>query len=179
MVKKKKLKKDKASSSFGIFAKKSKSMFSKGKERAEAEGAGLLGLEDGYYIVRLTNCELGKSQSSGRMQAMFEWTVVEGEHKGDKHREYQGINSEDNIVYLNKRLMRLGYDSVGSFEELEEIISNLLKEKPGARIQVATRGDFTNVYIKKVLGDEDLPDDEIDDETEDEEEPPTPSNVAF
>lgn len=155
--------------SFEAFKKKSNKMFNAAKERAEAEGSGLVGLEDGHYIARLSFAEISKSQSSGRMQIKFSWLVVDGEAKGDSHNEYQGINSEDNITYLNKRLMRLGYDAVGSFEELEETITELNEDKPGVRLQVSTRGDFTNVYIKKVLDEEELPDDDddVDDDTDD------------
>jgi hypothetical protein len=110
-------------------------------------------LEDGRYIARITDCEIQESMSSGRLQVMWEHTVVEGPDTNATIRSYDGIETEDGLFYLQRRIARLGKQVPENPSDLENVITQLAKEKPIVRIRVKTKGDYQNVYLDKLIGE--------------------------
>lgn len=118
----------------------------------DAKGPLFTTLEDGRYIAKLVGTDIGESQSSGRLQVTWIWEIVEGEYTGEQVRDYDGLENEQNLVYLLRKLAILGYDidqvNVG---DLEEVLEELVAAKPLCRIRLRTRGDFQNVYIDQMI----------------------------
>ena len=134
---------------------------------------------DGVYKARITNAELGESQSSGRMQVAWEATIVEGEQKGDVVRDYDGLETEKNLFYLQQKLGRLKQEVPDDISEIEEVLNAITKEKPLVRIRVRTKDDYQHFQINRVLDNEDgeQPEEtEAEAEGETEAEPETDSN---
>lgn len=126
-------------------------------------------LPDGTYHARLTRAEVVESQSSGNLQVAWGAVVLEGEHKGEKINWYSQMQTEDNMMYLQRDITRFGEESPEDPAELEEVLSGLAKKKPAVKLSLKTNGEFQNVRIGKLLTDEDVAE-EDDEEPEEEEE---------
>jgi hypothetical protein len=135
------------------------------KEKPQNFGSAV---EDGVYKARITLAELGESQSSGRMQVTWEATITHGESKGEIVRDYDGMETDQNLFFLQARIARLGKDvpDGDNIDQLEEVLDEITKEKPAVRIRVRTKDDYTHFYINRLLKDGD------DEEQEEEEEEP-------
>lgn len=145
----------------------------KAKKRVAEEGpGGFADIPDGTYTARLVGAKIGQSESSKRLQVDFDWKIADGEEEGKHKHNYQGLTTEDNLFYLGRDLERLGYEMPDDLEDLPEILADMEKSKPVASIRLRTKGDFQNVYIRKVYAsdesDEDVDDAEETEETEEE-----------
>lgn len=127
---------------------------------------------DGVYVAQLVRAELGESQSKGRLQVAWKAVIKSGEYKGENINWWSGIETEDNIMYFQRDLVRLGKEVPEDPEEVEEVLGELEKEKPTVRLKFVTKGEYQNVRILKALdvdeeidGDEAVEEEETDDET--------------
>lgn len=110
-------------------------------------------IDDGIYRLRITGCELTESASSGRLQIHWEFTVAEGDNKGEQVHDYDGLESEDNLFFLQRKLARLGKEVPEDVSAIEAVLQEIEKERPLIRARVKTKDDFTHVYINKMLDD--------------------------
>ena len=152
---------------------KAKGDWNKAKTRATQEGpGGIEDIDDGRYIARLTSAEVGESKSSGRLQVGWTYQIAEGDYKGRRKMSFDGMETEQNLVYLAKNINRYGYECPDDLEQIEALLQEIVKEKPLVRIRLKTRGEFQNVYIDQVFDkddeDEVLQDaaSDVDEETE-------------
>lgn len=126
------------------------------KKAAESSGGEGPQFEDGRYMARLQGGEIGMS-NGGRLQLSWKWKFEDEPYEGKIKYAYQGLENEDNLVFLARDLDRLGYEAPDDLAGVEEILAEIAKEKPLARIKLRTKAgsDFQNVYIDKVFsGDE-------------------------
>lgn len=153
-----------------ILAKANKNWKVAKKKAKEAEPA-FTEIDDGRYMARLVSAKLGVSESGGRNQIAFNWKIEDGEFEGKTKTNYQGIDSEDNLYYLARDLERLGYELPDDLTDLPEILKDIEKSQPVASIAIKTKGDFQNVYIRKVYaGTDEDEEGEVEDEDTDPEE---------
>jgi hypothetical protein len=135
-----------------------------GAKKKAAESSQGSEYEDGKYLARLVKGEITES-NAGRLQVAWTWKFEEEPYEGKNKMAYQGLESEDNLVFLARDLDRLGYEAPEDIATIEEILADINKSKPLARIRLKSKGDFQNVYIDKVIGGDD-DDEEADEETE-------------
>lgn len=138
----------------GTFDKKFKqaaSMWERARERAQTENKFENELEDGRYIACLSEAKIGESQSSGRLQVAWTFIISEGEYKGQTKRSYDGLESEDNLMWLGRKLVQLGYEIPEDLEEVKSVLEAITKDKPIVRVRLKTKGEFQNVYIDQVI----------------------------
>lgn len=121
--------------------------------KRDASAFGGSTLEDGIYRMRITGAELTESQSSGRLQIAWEFTVADGDSKGEVVRDYDGLESEDNLFFLQRKLARLEKEVPEDISLIEKVLAEIIKEKPLIRAKVKTKEDFTHVYINRLLND--------------------------
>lgn len=141
--------------------KKAKDAWNKAKEiKSDFDSP----IPDGQYVGKLVTAEVGESQSSGRLQVHFKAVVSTGEYKGETINWYSGLKSEQNFMYLQRDITRLGKEVPEDINDLEEVLSEIAKEKPSIRFKVVTSGDFTNVRLLKKLNSEEAPDEDVSDE---------------
>jgi hypothetical protein len=136
------------------------------KRVSENRGSTFVDYDDGKYIAKLTKAELTESESSGRLQVDFSWRFEEEPYEGKIKHAYQGIETEDNMYYLGRDLERLGYELPDDLNDLPETLEAITAEGIIARIALKSKGDFQNVYIQKLINQDD---DDADDEAVDEE----------
>lgn len=132
---------------------KLKGNWGKAKKRDSSEFSGST-LEDAIYKMEVSSAELTESQSSGRLQICWEYTVLEGESKGETIRDYDGMESEDNLFFIQRKLERLGFEAPEDPSEIEKILTQVGKKKPKVRARVRTKDDFTHVYVNRLLDGE-------------------------
>jgi hypothetical protein len=134
--------------------KKAQQTWGSAKEKAKVSGYGDE-FEDGRYKVTITRADLGTSRSSNRLQVVFGYTFVEGDYTGKTKLDYDGCDTEDNQVWLGRKLTRLGYEVPDDITELEDTLKQILKDRIVVCITLKTKGEFQKVYIDRVMsGDE-------------------------
>jgi len=155
---------------FATGLKKANQFWSSAKKRVkDNEGKGFAEYSDGKYIARVVKADIGESQTSGRTQVVWAFRFEDGKYEGDEKLDFAGMDSEDNIYYLGRRLEDFGYEMPDTAEELQETLDAIVAEKPLCKIRLKTKGEFQNVYIDRVYDKDDEP------ETEDEEEDEAPA----
>jgi cobalamin biosynthesis protein CobT len=120
------------------------------KRAAEAKG-GFDEVDDGRYVARCQSMEVGESKSSGRLQAITTYKIMEGDFKGATCKSFDGLETEDNLVYVARNLGRFGYEVPEDIEQILDIFEEVTKSKPLCRINLKTRGEYQNVYLDKVF----------------------------
>lgn len=112
-------------------------------------------IPDGKYFVQVVGAEIGTSQNSGRPQVHFEFAITEGEFQGQIKHSYNGLDTEDNLMYFGKDLTRMGYEAEKlTAKELPKILEDMVKRKLKLKIQLRTKNEYQNVYIQKLLDEE-------------------------
>ena len=141
------------------------------RERAK-ESTGFTEVPDGRYLANLTNAVIGESRSSGRLQIQWTWTVSDGEFEGDTKLDFDGLETEDNLVFLGRKLSRFGYELPEDITAIADILEELIEKRPLARIRLKTKCEFQNVYVDKLMKSADAEEDDkvpFDDEDSEEE----------
>ncbi len=119
----------------------------------------------GVYVGKLVKANLNTSESSGRLQVAFAAVISGGEFKGEKVNWWSGLKTEQNFMYLQRDLTRLGAEVPTDINDLEDILAEVEKEKPAIRFKVSIDGEFTNVRILKKLNADETPESEEEDVT--------------
>lgn len=126
---------------------------------------------DGRYVSRLSGADLCLSKSSDKLQIKWSWVILEGEYQGEQILDFDGLEREDALLWLGRKLYRLGIDpETVKLSKLEKTLSDLVESAPVAVLSCKTRNDFQRVSIDKLIDDyegEEPEDDENDGETED------------
>jgi len=137
---------------FSTRLKKAQKMWTKVKDTVQDQSFGNSVIEDGKYLAQLYRAELCESQSSGRLQVAWGYEILEGEFKGEKITNYDGVESEENLSFLGRNIGRLGFDIPDDLEnELVSLLEKIQKKKLQCKIAVKTKGEFQNVYLQKVI----------------------------
>ena len=131
-------------------------LWNKAKEKAAEMGTGFVTVDPAVYLCCLTNAEVKESDEKKWLHVDFEFTIVqEGDFMGEPIHRRDGIMDEQQLSYLIADLKRLGVDAdqleINSTEDLESVLSELVEAKPCAKIRVKEAGEYTNVYINKLV----------------------------
>mgnify|MGYP003149482347 FL=1 len=81
--------------------KKAQDNWQGAREKAK-ESSGFTEVPDGRYLAHLTNAQIGESRSSGRLQIQWTWTITDGEYENDTKLDFDGLETEDNLVFLGR-----------------------------------------------------------------------------
>jgi hypothetical protein len=140
------------------------------KARKEAEVPFGSQYEDGRYKAKLIKAEIGTSQND-RLQITWTWKFTAGENKGEQVLDFDGLETEDNLIWLGRKLVRLGAELPDDLDDLQELLNDIVSGKPEAMIQLITKGDFQNLRIQRLVDEEadEEEEDDVDEEEEDEE----------
>jgi len=118
--------------------------------------------EDGRYMAAVTLAERGDSKASGRDQITMEYTFLDGDYKGRSTRSYDGLDRPEGIPYVMKRIQALGFEVPEDLDDLEDVLKKITRKRPQVRILIKSKDGFRNIYIDKVMDEED----EVDDNNE-------------
>lgn len=120
---------------------------------------------DGVYKAQITGAKGPvEAQQSGRLQAILNYEILDGEFKGEKLVSFPNLENEIGLGILLRAMQVLGYD-VEDVDDVEATLADMDKVKPVVKISVKTKGEFQNINIVKLL-DEEAPADEEEEEAE-------------
>ena len=152
-----------------------------------AEGGNFASVDDGRYKAQMVSAEGPvEAQSSGRIQAVLGFKILDGEFKGETVKSFPNLENEIGQSILIRDIGKLGYEvDEFEFDDFEQCLNELDKEQPIVRITLKTKGDYQNLSIDKSLTDDDVSElepevpEEPEAEPEPEEEPePEPESEA-
>ena len=123
------------------------------KEQQEKAKEGGFDYEDGVYFAQLVGLEFAEAKQSGRPQLEWTWLFLEGDNKGKKTMDFDGLDREDALVWVMRKLSQLGYaiDELQSPEELVDLVDEIVEEKICAKIRLKTKGEYQNLLIDRVV----------------------------
>ncbi len=126
---------------------------------------------DNGYSARINTAVIEESKASGRLQVNWGLEVTDGDYAGRKLFKFSGLESEDNLAFLQGDLETLELPIPENIADLGEV----LEDAAGLAVEVnvRTKEEFTNVDFIELLEDEDSDEDEDEDEDEEEEEDDT------
>lgn len=133
-----------------------------------SESAGGVEFEDGRYLARLVAAKLGES-AGGRLQVRFDFKFEQDDehaYGGKVKYDYQGVETEQNLEFFARRLEQLGYEAPDDLSQIVDILLDIEKEKPLCKIRLKSKGDFQNVYIDKVYGNDEESDEDEGEESD-------------
>jgi ribosomal protein L35AE/L33A len=168
LAKQAKLEEEMAKSNFKDALKTARATWKTARDRAmENSGGDFEKLAAGRYKATIIDGELETSKSTERLQAKIVYQITEGDSKGMKKWEYMGLDNEDNLVRFGNFLQKLGFDLPESLDEdvFEEIFAEIKKAKFTLRVVVKEKGEYTNLYIQKVLGADEAEESDGEEET--------------
>ena len=129
------------------------SMWKTAKKRSGEEGPGFDEYPDARYVWKITGAERAQS-ANGRSQINWTLMFADGEFEGKEFRDYQGIETEDNLVYAMNRLERLGHEVPDSPKELDETLKEIVEAELEVRGRLKSKGEFQNLWLDGIVGEE-------------------------
>lgn len=113
-------------------------------------------LPDGVYEFLIVDAQF-KITASGIPQITTMLEVVGGNESfiGEKVKQFDNLQSPENMGWFKKKLARLGITIPEDVEELTNRIPNELKGKKFAG-QLKSKDEFVNIYVNRLLGEVDL-----------------------
>lgn len=124
------------------------------KEEAKATGGGGVNVPPDFYICRLTDGTIREAGSNDELHMVLQFTVLEGEQTGEQIPLWDNIQNPERLVYAMRDLRRLNVDTDEmDITDIEEVLKQLIESAPVVRLKVAQNGEYTNVYINKVIED--------------------------
>jgi len=124
-------------------------------EQQYKEMFGASDIPEGVYVAKLQDCELTES-NSGKLRIKREHVIMEGEHKGVPVRDGLNLENEYGPVFCRRWLNMIGADVPENPEELETLLAEIKEAAPVCKIRVRHSGDYTNVDVISVVGDEEV-----------------------
>ena len=124
--------------------------WNKGKEQSKKDNFSGTTLSPGQFATRLTGAKLISGDKG--LSVVFEFTCVRGDEIGEKGIRFAGLGTDEQLVYFQRDLRRLGIE-VDDFEpeQIPDILKELLEARPGVRINVKQNGEYKNVYVDKLM----------------------------
>lgn len=142
-------------------------LWNESKQAAEEMGSGFGNeLADGRYLCTIVGAELGEAQTSGRLQVIWKFKILEGDEKDQETWAFQGLDTVQGQSFFHRDLARLGYEAPEEISDLSPVLKQIVKAKLILYVQVKTKGDFQNKYINKLVTPEEA--EEIGMDTDDE-----------
>lgn len=133
----------------------------------------------GKYQVKLTSVTINNAQSSGRLQASFECTILDTEHRGRKLFAHFGLDDVDQRGYLRGALAKLGVEWPGKPKELPSVLEQVQDTFAEVNHTLRKRKDKEtgqvlenyNTYFNRALDSTDV--DDLEEDTSDDDAKPT------
>jgi ribosomal protein L12E/L44/L45/RPP1/RPP2 len=133
-------------------------------EEARSARSAFEDLPDGRYVSKITKAYLHESES-GKMFAVFSFTVIEGEEKGEVITDWNNLDHDVGLRIFCEKVKRLGSDLPDDPTEIENVLKEIAGDRPTVRLRLKTRktdkGEFQGKNIERVLEDYDAEEDVV------------------
>lgn len=121
------------------------------KDASKREPSQFEDLEPGVYLMSMTGATCDTFGVNQKLCIKWDYTVQEGESVGSIQSDFDQLETEDNLFWVQSKLNQLGYDLPDEIKELPEVLEDIEKSKPILRCKVVEKGGYTHVYINKVV----------------------------
>lgn len=146
-----------------------KDRFRKAREESKKKKGGTT-LTLGKHACRLSDARV---VFGDKTSVLTEWTCVEGDEIGEKAVRWGNTDTDEQLAFTLRDLASIGIDldaapdfetEKAMFEWIDAELKAKLEEAPGAKITVKENGQYTNVYIDRMmdLSDKPLPEKEAE-----------------
>ncbi|KKL89709.1 hypothetical protein LCGC14_1911940, partial [marine sediment metagenome] len=104
---------------------------------------------DDDYGMEMVSAIISESKSSGRLQVVFTLKVLEGDYEGKEIKKYAGMDTPDNLDYLQGDLQALELEIPDDIDDLGPV----LEEAAGLQVDVTVRTNdsFVNLDFNELL----------------------------
>lgn len=132
-------------------------------EEAEAAEGGRKRFKDGDYVGKLNGMEVGEAKSSGRLQLVTTFEIVEPEkYEGQEHRMFNGIDDKG-MPYLKLLCNQFGIDMPDDLADLPDVVKEFADDFDGTvEFALVTKDGYQNTYVNEVNDGSDDDDDDDD-----------------
>ncbi len=126
------------------------------KKKDEAKkGGDFIPVEDGMYVMQLAKAEF--ADYNDKRKCRTQWVVIEGDEEKDRGQicnNFRGLETEDQLMWLQRELLAMGVDidehEVEDEDDILAIYNELIEARHCQKIQVKTNKEgYTNMNLKK------------------------------
>ena len=121
---------------------------------------------EGDFVASIKSMEVELSKNSGRPQVKTVFEIVEPEkYEGETIFRFDGL-TEQGMPYLKAMADTIGMELPSKLKDLPDTIAEFETDSL-FEITIATKNDFTNVYVNGVSGEDDNDDSDDDNDSND------------
>lgn len=112
---------------------------------------------DGTYHIKVIGGQVEESKSSGRLQVKFTGKVLAPESsRGQTHRDFFGLETQQNWGYLRRRFEVLGLEWPENPEDLEAALAQFPEDGVVVEARLVTKGEYQNTYVDRAIEAEEV-----------------------
>jgi len=105
---------------------------------------------DETYQARLDSARILRARTSGRLQTVFEFEILHGEHQGRTITKFAGMETEKNLDFLTRDIWKLMGEQIDfKWKDVEKIYEKILDVIAEVRCQTDKNSGIQNVWIQK------------------------------
>jgi hypothetical protein len=125
--------------------------WNKARETTKSDRSGdFIPVDPGAYVMQLVKADVG--DYGGKRKIWLKFAVVNGDDRGAICNFFEGIDTEERLVWVQRLLANLGVDladvEIGSEADLMEVFENLVQERVCAKVAVTEKDGYTNMRVK-------------------------------
>lgn len=126
--------------------------WSKARETTKADTGDFVPVEVGSYVMQLVGVEVGDYGDRRKMR--LRWCVVgDSEFAGSVCNEFEGVDDEDRLIWIQRKLVSLGVDldelEINSEEDLLAAFQELVDNYVCAKVRVTEKDGYINMKVLK------------------------------
>lgn len=172
------------------------SQLSKAWKKAQPITTSFETVPDGDYVAKLLSMEISESKTSGRLQVVSTFEIMDGEYEGSKVKRFDGIEEETNMGYFKGYCVVIGCELPSELTMLQESLNEFVSNNSDLfNITLKTKGKdgIQNLYVNgvsdlveseegneeeelEVVNEDDVEQEEEEQEEEEEEQEVVPSS---
>ena len=123
---------------------------------------------DDKYKVKVVDSRIERSKSSNRLQAVQILQIIKGKFKDRMLYRYSGLDTAQNISFIKSDLKLLGIKIPKDIMNLSKALESMIDLE--CKVEIRTKGEFTNIYFQGLLEEEDDAKDVEDEDNDDSDE---------
>lgn len=124
----------------------------------------------GKYMFKIESAKYQESDKGPSIKEILKITGGNEEFVGETISQYNNLATEQNMSFFKQKLQRLGIDIPEDFTEIEDGTTCEAMEGITFEGEVKIKNGYVNVYVNRLIDEDDADDEDMDDDSEDEDE---------
>lgn len=122
----------------------------------------------GKYMFKIESAKYQESDKGPSIKEILKITGGNEEFVGETISQYNNLATEQNMSFFKQKLQRLGIDIPEDFTEIEDGTTCEAMEGITFEGEVKIKNGYVNVYVNRLIDEDDADDEDMDDDFEDE-----------